>query len=79
MKEYQKWLVEYKMGDTEVKINKQLLDGVWKLVLLPHNKSTNKANDGPKASWVLEGEQPVLKTGAGCGSHQSDVICSTHG
>ena len=67
------------MGDAEVEIDKQLPDGVRKLVLLAHNESTNTANDGPKASWVLEGEQPILKKGAGRGSHRSDVICSTHG
>jgi hypothetical protein len=79
MKEYRKRLVEYKMGDAEVEIDKQLPDGVRKLVLLAHDESTNTANDGPKASWVLEGEQPILKKGAGRGSHRSDVICSTHG
>ena len=30
-----------------------------------------------KARWGPEGEQPILKKGAGWGEHQSDVICST--
>ncbi|KAH9913281.1 uncharacterized protein B0H18DRAFT_888533, partial [Fomitopsis serialis] len=32
-----------------------------------------------KASWVLEGEQPLKKKGQGRGMHQSEVICSTVG
>jgi hypothetical protein len=42
-------------------------------------ESTCTVNDGPKAPWVLEGEQPILKKGTGHGSHCSDVICSTFG
>ncbi|KIM76587.1 hypothetical protein PILCRDRAFT_91517 [Piloderma croceum F 1598] len=38
-----------------------------------------QANDGLKAGWVLEGEQPLKKKGPGRGLHQSDVICSTVG
>jgi hypothetical protein len=72
-------LVEYKMGDPTEEIVKPLLFGVRKLVLLAHDESTCTANDGPKASWVLEGEQPILKKGVGRGSHRSDVICSTFG
>ena len=67
------------MGAPTELVEKQLLPGVRKLVLVAHDESTNTANDGPKASWVLEGEQPILKKGAGRGSHRSDVICSTHG
>ena len=67
------------MGDAEVEIDKQLPDGVWKLVLLAHDESMNTANDEPKALWVLEGEQPIMKKGVSHGSHQSDVTCSTHG
>ena len=67
------------MGDQTEEIVKPLPPGIWKLVLLAHNESTCTANDGPKASWVLEGEQPILKKGAGRGSHCSDVICSTFG
>ena len=76
---YRQRLVEYKMGDPTEEIVKPLPPGVWKLVLLAHDESTCTANDGPKASWVLEGEQPILKKGAGHGSHHSDVICSTFG
>ena len=67
------------MGDPTEEIVKPLPPGVRKLVLLAHDESTCTANDGPKASWVLEGEQPILKKGAGRGSHRSDVICSTFG
>jgi hypothetical protein len=49
------------------------------LVLLAHDESTCTANDGQKASWVMEGKQPILKKGASQGSHCSDVICSTYG
>ncbi|KAJ7706607.1 hypothetical protein B0H16DRAFT_1345852 [Mycena metata] len=40
---------------------------------------TAQCNDGPKKSWVLEGEQPLRKKGVGRGLHRSDVICSTVG
>ena len=79
MEMHRERLVEYKMGAPVELVEKQLPPGVRKLVLVAHDESTNTANDGPKASWVLEGEQPILKKGAGCGSHRSDVICSTHG
>ena len=46
---------------------------------MAHDESTSTANDGPKASWVQDGEQPILKKGAGRGCHQSDVICLTFG
>ncbi len=79
MAEYRQRLVEYKMEDVTKEISKPLLAGVRKLVLLAHDESTCTANDGPKASWVLEGEQPILKKGVGRGSHRSDVIYSTFG
>ena len=66
------------MGPPTELVEKQLLPGVQKLVLVEHDESTNTANDVPKTSWVLEGEQPILKKGAGHRSHWSDVICSTH-
>ena len=44
------------------------------MVLVAHDESTCMENDGPKASWVIDGEQPILKKGVGRGSHQSDVI-----
>ena len=46
----------------------------WRLTM--NNKSRN---DGPKAGWVLDGEQPLKKKGPGRGLHQSDVICLTFG
>jgi hypothetical protein len=79
MANHRECLVEYKMGEPQVEIEKPLPPGVRKLVLIAHDKSTNTANDRPQASWVLEGEQPILKKGAGRGSHRSDVICSTYG
>ena len=79
MEEYRQRLVEYSMEDPTKEVLKPLPPDVRKLVLLAHDESTCTANDGPKASWVLEGEQPILKKGAGRGSHRSDVICSTFG
>jgi hypothetical protein len=79
MAKYREWLVEYKMGEVHIEIEKPLPAGVCKLVLVAHDESTNTANDRPKASWVMEGEQPILKKGVGRGSHRSDVISSTHG
>jgi hypothetical protein len=67
------------MGEVHIEIEKPLPAGMRKLVLVTHDESTNTANDGPKASWVMEGEQPILKKGAGRGSRRSDVICSMYG
>ncbi|RPD61169.1 hypothetical protein L226DRAFT_451296 [Lentinus tigrinus ALCF2SS1-7] len=38
-----------------------------------------QAHDGKKWSWLLNGESPIKKKGAGRGLHQSDFICSTFG
>ena len=67
------------MGSPHEEIVKPLPPGVWKLVLVAHDESTCTENDGLKASCVMDGEQPILKKGAGRGSHWSDVICSTYG
>ncbi|KAI0354346.1 hypothetical protein OH77DRAFT_1549785 [Trametes cingulata] len=40
---------------------------------------TAQANDGKRGSWLLKGENPLLKKGAGRGIHRSDVIASTVG
>ena len=50
-----------------------------KLVLCAQDEMTAQANDGRKASWVWEKEQPLKKKGLGHGLHQSDFICSTIG
>ena len=49
------------------------------LVLVAHDEMTVQANNGQKKSWVLNGEHPIKKKGAGQGIHCSDVICSTVG
>lgn len=56
MADYHQQLVEYVMGNPNKEIVKPLPHGMWKLVLLAHDESSCTANDGPKASWVLEGE-----------------------
>jgi len=82
MLNHQSRLVEYQVGNLEQRVEKPLMaagpEGHW-LVLCAHDESTVQANDGMKSSWVLEGEQPIRKKGAGRGIHQSDVICSTVG
>ncbi|KAI0669706.1 hypothetical protein C8Q78DRAFT_977503 [Trametes maxima] len=50
-----------------------------RLVLVAHDEMTAQSNDGQSKSWVLEGEYPLKKKGAGRGIHRSDVICSTVG
>ena len=78
MAEYHKRLVSYKVSD--VKTPNALWNYVEQaLVLLPQDESTMQSNDGPKASWVPNGEQPLKKKGAGWGLHESGVICSTVG
>lgn len=79
MTEYHERLVEYKMGNPMVEVQKNTPLVLWRLVLVVHDESTCMENDGPKASWVIDGEQPILKKGVGRGSHQSDVICSMVG
>src|SRR6202040_3538231 len=79
MQQYRSRMVEYKIGEVETEILKQLKPGERKIVLVAHDESTMQANDREKARWVLDGEQPLKKKGAGRGLHQSDVICSTYG
>lgn len=79
MAEHWKRMVEYKMGEPNELLEKILPLGVRKLILVAYDESTCTANDGPKSLWVPDGKQPILKKGAGCGSHWSDVICSTYG
>jgi hypothetical protein len=71
--------VEYEVGNVSEEVFKPLPPGVRKLVLCAHDESTMQANDGMKAGWGPEGEQPLLKKGPGWGSHRSDIICSTVG
>ncbi len=47
-------------------------------MLVAHDESTAQANDGKKASWIKDGEQPIRKKGPSWGIHQSDFICLTH-
>jgi len=78
MEKHAAQLVEYVIGDVEEELLKSPANYVerW-LVLCAHDEMTAQANDGLKQSWVLDGEQPLQKKGAGRGLHQSDVICST--
>jgi hypothetical protein len=83
MNELRPRFVEYVVGDVDKRVDKGEdpplgPDGRW-LVLCAHDEMTAQANDGQKASWVLDGEQPIRKKGVGRGIHQSDVICSTVG
>lgn len=78
MQQYRSQMIEYKIDEVETEILKQLKPGERKIVLVAHDESTMQANDGEKAGWVLDGEQPLKKKGPGRGLHQSDVICSTY-
>ena len=79
MQQYRLRMVEYKIGEVETELIKQLQPGERRIVLVAHDEATMQANDGDKEGWVLDGEQPLKKKGAGRGLHQSDVICSTYG
>ena len=80
MKEYHRRLVEYEIGNVEQEVLKEPENCVKpRLVLVAHDESTSQANDGLKAGWVLDGEQPLKKKGPGRGLHQSDVTCLTFG
>jgi hypothetical protein len=79
MEKYRLRLVEYDIEKVSEEILKPLPPGIRKLVLCAHDESTMQANDGMKAGWGPEGEQPLLKKGPGRGSHRSDIICSTVG
>jgi len=80
MAEHQQRLVEYIVGEVDKELEKTPLNFVERrLVLCAHDEMTAQANDGLKKSWILNGEQPLKKKGAGRGIHQSDVICSTIG
>ena len=79
MEKYQQRLAEYQVAQVEIDGEKPFCICERKLVLVAHDESTCQANDGPKAGWVMEGEQPLKKKGVGRGLYQSDVICSTFG
>ena len=79
MEKYRSRLVEYEVGEIAKEVPKPQPPGIQKLVLCAHDESTMQANDGMKAGWGPEGEQPLLKKGPGQGSHRSDIICSTFG
>jgi hypothetical protein len=49
----------------EIEVEKLFCICERKLVLVAHDESTCQANDGPKAGWVMEGEQPLKKKGVG--------------
>src|ERR1700720_2373183 len=79
MAEYRSHLMEYRRVEESgcekfESVVKSLPDGVRKLVLCAHDESTMQANDGDKAGWGPEDEQPLLKKGVGRGSHRSDVF-----
>ncbi|KAF7332654.1 hypothetical protein MKEN_00148200 [Mycena kentingensis (nom. inval.)] len=48
-------------------------------ILCAHDEMTAQAHDGKKASWVFEGQQPLLKKGVGRGHHRSEFINSVDG
>ena len=79
MQQYRSRMVEYKIGEVETELTKQLQPGKRSLVLVAHAESTMQANDGEKEGWVMNEEQPLKKKGAGRGLHQCDIICSTYG
>jgi hypothetical protein len=67
------------VGSTDQEIIKNRLNGERSLVLVAHDEMTTQANDGPKCSWVLNGEHALKKKGVGRGQHESQVICLTVG
>ena len=67
-------MVEYKIGEVETELIKQLQPGERRIVLVAHDEATMQANDGDKEGWVLDGEQPLKKKGAGRGLHQSHLL-----
>ena len=79
MQQYWLQMVEYKIGEVEIELIKQLQPGERRIVLVAHDKLTMQTNNSEKEGWVLEEEQPLKKKGAGRGLHQSDAICSTYG
>lgn len=78
MDELRPRLVEYTVGNTDQEILKSR-NGERPLVLVAHDEMTTQANDGPKFSWVMDGEHALKKKGVGRGQHESQVICSTVG
>ena len=79
MWQYQLRMVKYRIREVETELIKQLQPGERRIVLVAHDKATMQANDGDKEGWVLDGEQPLKKKGAGRGLHQSEIICSIYG
>ena len=73
-------IVEYDPSNFEIEVKKTPANYVERrAILVPQDEMTAQAHDGMKKSWVLDGEQPLRKKGAGRGIHQSDVISSMAG
>jgi hypothetical protein len=73
-------LVEYNVDNLQNQVVKLLPPpGEFQLILTPHDEMTAQANNADKSKWVLKGEMPIRKKGAGCRIHHSDIICSTVG
>jgi len=76
------YLTQYKVGEVSTELSRDpttIPAGTPRYVLVAHDEMTVQAHDGLKFSWILDGEQPLKKKGAGRGLHQSDFICSTIG
>ncbi|KAF7325461.1 hypothetical protein MKEN_00394400 [Mycena kentingensis (nom. inval.)] len=69
------FITKYEVGnvDNEIRPNGR------QHILCAHDEMTAQAHDGKKASWVFEGQQPLLKKGVGRGHHRSEFINSVDG
>jgi hypothetical protein len=59
MKAYEKWLVQYTIGDIGKEIPMELLEGERKLVLCAHDEITAQANDARAKTWVFQEEHAL--------------------
>ncbi|KAF8156663.1 hypothetical protein B0H34DRAFT_783079 [Crassisporium funariophilum] len=71
---YLRKLVEGEMPQVQLKVEKGVSLKTARQFL-----RNEGSNDGKKKGWVFEDKQPLKKKGAGCGLHQSDMVCSTFG
>lgn len=80
MKEYERCLVYYIVGDVESELNDAECNFVeWCLVLCAHDEMMAQSNNAADQYWVFEDQFKLQKKGVGHGLHRSDMICSTVG
>ncbi|CAG8648645.1 16006_t:CDS:2, partial [Cetraspora pellucida] len=72
--EYEQLMSKWYDEDCKIRTYPLLADGEKEHIWVTHDKSTFHVNDGPRAMWGSEKEQPLRKKEIGLGIHVSDFL-----